>query len=131
MGLSEKNFEEEEKGLYMMGIPTAIKPVDDQIDEYFYKKDRELKKTKLSPPKRTMKSKLPDSKDILQPKTWGFVDGILQHNMPCPVCMKEKARYISGADGNYFSPCSSCEGKGYILHKVNTNDTKKKGFWNG
>lgn len=123
MGLSEKDFEEETKGLHMMGIPTEPKSVDEQIDEYFYTK----KKTDTAKKAITVLKKVEDGKKILEISTSGFKDGVLQHNMPCPVCLSEPAVYVSNEDGTYFSPCKTCESEGFELKKKK----KKTGFWNG
>jgi hypothetical protein len=120
MGLSDKDFKEEENSLKMMGIPTEVKPIDKQVDDYFSKKREEKKKTVL---KNINISKRDDT--LLTVKTWGFKDGVLQHNMPCPVCLKKPAKYISSEDVHYFGPCEVCETLGFKLE----NTKRKKGWF--
>ena len=126
MGLSEKMKEEETKGLQMMGIPTEIKPIDKQIDEYFYSRDKKKKRIVMAP---KIASKI-DLTAMVVPRllavtTRGFKDGILQHNMPCPVCLEEPALYVSNKNGTYFAPCDGCHAVGFSLKK----DKVKKGWF--
>ena len=117
-------FEEEKKGLHMMGIPTESKSVDEVIDDYFYSREKKKTKTKLI--KALPLSEYDDfGTEILKVETWGFKNGFLQHNMPCPVCMSNPAIFVSKGTDTYFAPCSACEKLGYVLEKM------KKGFWNG
>ena len=50
-------------------------------------------------------------------KTFGFKDGKIIHDMPCPVCLSASARYISSGDEAAFHPCESCAGDGWTLQK--------------
>ncbi len=124
MGLSDKDtIEEEEKQLRLMGIPTEVKPIDEQVSDFFKNKETELKKrTRIVIPKNRSSKK----GELLEVKTWGFKDGILQHNMPCPVCMKNPASYETNEDGGYFAPCASCRSIGYVLKKENE---RKRGWF--
>lgn len=129
MGLIDKDsdiFKEEESGLKNMGIPTSIKPIDEQIDSYFAQKQKKKTKTVLPSNDSVGCSCEIDAPRLLKVDTFGFKNGVLNHNMPCPVCLNEQAQYISNEDGNYFAPCEACEAIGYRLEKI-----KKKGFWNG
>ncbi len=36
-----------------------------------------------------------------------------EHDMPCPVCMDEKAVYLIGY-APYFQPCRKCESYGWV-----------------
>ena len=131
MGLSDKeDIEREIKGLHRMGIPTEIKPVDEQIDEYFYSRDKKkakkilLKKDEpLDSLSRVSKSRVPD---VLKITTRGFKDGVLQHNMPCPVCVTSQASYTTDSDNGFFGPCIDCQIKGYSLSRF---QNKKSGWF--
>ncbi len=126
MGLAkDKDFDEEKKGLHMMGVPTEHKPIDEQIDSYFNEKEKE-KIVKILHSRKPKRNIAQVDTGLLKIKTWGFKNGELQHNMPCPVCLEESAKYISNDDGTYFAPCEACEARGFTLEK-----NRKKGFWNG
>ena len=125
MSSSDEDFKEEKKGLHMMGVPTEHKSVDEQIDHYFYNRDSKKKKILLKPVATPLSEFDDFGTELLKVETWGFKNGFLQHNMPCPVCMAHPAIYVSKGIDNYFAPCSACEKLGYVLEK------KKKGFWNG
>jgi len=79
-----------------------------------------------------------DKNCLLEIKTFGFKDGVLVHNMPCPVCLKRMANYVSNDDDSYFAPCGVCSANGYVLEKksyIKSSDNdidknkKKKGWF--
>lgn len=131
-GLSEKElkkFEDEEKELGRMGIPTKVKSVDEQVKTYYNNQEGSKKKLTIKRPGGlgvnvgSVSGKKPR---LLKVTTFGFENGELKHNMPCPVCLSEPARYVSNDDGNYFAPCELCEAAGFTLEK---NRKRGGGFW--
>jgi len=131
MGLSDRDkniFDKEDDELIRMGIPITTKSLSDQASGYLNKvkpnnKTKTKKNTGLGVTIGGDDSKKPR---LLKVSTFGFKDGALKHNMPCPVCLNEPAVYISNEHGNYFAPCRSCEELGFVLEK------RKKtsgGFW--
>jgi CRISPR/Cas system-associated protein Cas10 (large subunit of type III CRISPR-Cas system) len=120
MGLvdSKKKYEEESMGL------NSEHDTDKMIDEYFAKERR--KKTSSATRLAEVPSKDEQKKELLKIRTFGFKDGVLQHNMPCPVCLKKPAKYISSEEMHFFGPCEACEILGYKLENVKN---KKTGFW--
>jgi len=131
MGLSDKDIgriEEEEKELERMGIPTKIKSLDEQIAGYFEDRDtsKKVKARKNIGLGVTVGSDISKKPRLLKITTFGFEDGVLKHNMPCPVCLEEPAVYVSNEDGSYFAPCSSCEAEGFVLEK---HKKTRGGFW--
>ncbi len=106
----------EEKAL---GLAGAGHDTDTMVDEFYARKHRVKTKKTLcsSKPKRipTIKDALAiEDRSLLMVRTFGFKDGVLQHNMPCPVCVKYPAKYSSKG---FFAPCQTCENNGYILKK--------------
>jgi len=113
MGLGElekEDFKEEEKALNAIGIDVSPK-VDKEIDEYFYDKG-------LAGKVKCKKLVEEAVKGVLSVSTEGFIDGELQHNMPCPVCLNTQAKYINDGKDHYFAPCESCASKGFVLKKA-------------
>lgn len=55
--------------------------------------------------------------NILKISTGGFKDGILQHNMPCPVCLENLATYENVGGRGCFAPCMKCSAEGYVIKK--------------
>ena len=50
--------------------------------------------------------------------TEGFdEDGELEHNMPCPICIKNKAKYEQIGQRFVFGPCLDCGSNGYYISK--------------
>ena len=98
---------------------------DKMIDEYMaLEKRKESYNALTSVERKGDISKARHDKSLLKIKTFGFKDGVLQHNMPCPVCLENMARYISDDKNGYFAPCRKCESDGYVL-----KNKKRKGFW--
>ena len=65
---------------------------------------------------------------LLSVSTFGFDStGQLKHDMPCPVCLKRPAKFISGKNRNYFGPCSICEKAGYKIGNI--LDEPKRKWW--
>ena len=58
----------------------------------------------------TLESKLAEIKIITDGGPWAT------HNMPCPICMKEKA--ILSLHNGQFQPCWKCQKTGYITLKL-------------
>ncbi len=54
---------------------------------------------------------------VLEVSTRGFEHGVLQHNMPCPVCLENFASYADIRGKGCFAPCLKCEAEGYVLKK--------------
>jgi hypothetical protein len=121
MGLTvdSKDYEEEALGL------NSIHDTDKMVDEYFAK-ERRKKTSSMTKNSLVKKATVVDTDKLLKVKTFGFKDGVLQHNMPCPVCLKNPAIYKSDGDRNFFAPCKECEKEGYILENILT---KKKGWF--
>ena len=69
-----------------LGIPVNH-DLDQEIDSYFTS-------TKPGPKDTDILSEPEHSNtdiELCKIKTFGFKDGILQHNMPCPICLKRPA----------------------------------------
>lgn len=108
MGLSQVgaggvSFKEEEKELQRMGI-RATSIVTPSLGTH-----GNLKKT----------LDIADEayRGIAKIVTEGFDNGMLVHNMPCPVCLKNPAVYVNTGKDTYFAPCPECAKKGFVLKK--------------
>ena len=114
MGLRDvdsQNSEEEIEIKKLETIGISIKDRNDSdINGYFYDKG-------LSGKRSTSKIIDEAKKGVLSIVTEGFIDGELQHNMPCPVCLNEQAKYINNRKEHFFAPCGKCSAKGYVLKR--------------
>ena len=131
MGLTGKKEEYtiEEKALGL----DAIHNTDVMIDDFLSKKKRPGKQNSLSNVKKVQTRSVVDrnEKRILKVSTFGFKNGELQHNMPCPVCLENKAVFTSDGFRNFFSPCRKCEEDGYVTKNTNLEEVRaeKKGWF--
>jgi hypothetical protein len=117
-GQLKKDIEEEALGL------NSVHDTDKMIDEYFASERRKKASSSVKLVEVPLNSAT--NKELLKVRTFGFKDGVLQHNMPCPVCLKKPAKYISSEEMHFFGPCEACEILGYKLENVKN---KKTGFW--
>ena len=102
MGLSSRDTSIEEASLGLH----ATHDTDEMVTKYFESKPIHRPRYNLD--------KL-DEWHVLDVSTYGFKNGILQHNMPCPICLVEFALYTANDDGGYFGPCKKCKLKGYAI----------------
>lgn len=54
---------------------------------------------------------------LLSVTTKGFENGVLQHNMPCAICLENPALYVNDGREHYFAPCENCAAKGYCIKR--------------
>ena len=118
MGLKQAEYTAEEKALGL----DSVHDTDKMIDEYFSKKS-DKKKIVLS---SDTEQKDEDVPALLKISTFGFKNGELVHNMPCPICLEKRARFVSGDFRNYFAPCRDCADEGYLI--VNRASERKGWF---
>lgn len=120
MGLKESELNEVGLEAKSLGLVTMDHNTDRMIDDFLSKRNKDKNSKKKPEQKRVVKRTAADNKrkyenrDMLEVKTFGFKDGHLVHNMPCPVCLAELAEYEKG---DFFGPCKRCKSKGYILKK--------------
>ena len=115
-GLSDIN------DLKTLGIPVNH-DVDKEINSYFSKKEssdtlEQKNGLEINPSDDEMR--------LCQIKAFGFKDGVLQHNMPCPICLKRPAVYVNDGAISFFAPCMTCQDNGFY-----TSNKNKKGRWFG
>lgn len=125
MGLTDKEYTIEEKSLGL----DSVYDTDKMIDKYFHEKNKEKKPKKITPPSKTQHIGGKISTKILKVSTFGFKNGELQHNMPCPVCLENRAVFTSDGNTNFFAPCMSCQNDGYITKNVNLEPKEEKKGW--
>jgi hypothetical protein len=112
------------KELEKMGVPVNH-DLDKEIDSYFSSKEKSKKNTIL------YEEKYYDERiRLCEIKAYGFKNGELQHNMPCPVCLKNPAVYVHTHSYSYFGPCSECSSKGFKM-SVPDEKKEKKGWFFG
>ncbi len=121
MGLKDQKKQEtkskftEEHSLGLVGIPDH--DTDKMIDEYFAKERRKKTSTLVRPKESFKPDKEITNRGVLKVKTFGFKNGVLQHNMPCPVCLENPAVFTSDDGINFFGPCEECQEKGFFIKK--------------
>jgi len=118
--MSKKDGLSELEELNRMGIP-ASHDLDREIKAYFSKANQ-AKKSSLGEEEKSM---APFNK-LMKIEAFGFKDGNLQHNMPCPVCMSEPATYINDNDYSFFGPCTKCYTKGFRMVTPAENRREKE-----
>ena len=117
MGLSnvdedDKLFSEEAKTLANMGVSVGKKHLT--YEEHYGTSNIKRKANNKIAIKHI---NIEDDLEVLKITTDGFINGELQHNMPCPVCITNRARYVNTGKDHYFSPCDKCESEGYIIKR--------------
>jgi uncharacterized protein YukJ len=118
--MSKENSLSELEELNRMGIPVSH-DLEREIKAYF-SKAIQAKKNSLG---EKEKNTDPSTK-LIEVKVFGFKDGNLQHNMPCPVCMSKPATYINDNDYSYFGPCTKCYTKGFRMATPAENRREKE-----
>lgn len=126
MGLKDAKYTDEE--IYGIGVEHDT---DRMIDKFFDDNRKDKKAIKLAKideiSKKGISKEASQDENLLSVKTFGFDDnGVLKHNMPCPVCLKTQAIYVNEDGYSFFSPCKKCQEKGFVLENSNNKSWFKK-----